>query len=564
LRGRLRGLNATRSQWVAERAPLPPAATDWPAPPVDTARAALAEADRQLRDQFPEHELRRAVEDGEAAVRAAAGKVSTEPAVRARAEEFVASQPAAADEALRREAEEAAHDRALTAAGVRAGADRELADAETEVTATKAPPDRPRHAEVPAEPVDRADALRRAAAASEEAAQHQSVVTERERERDAAGAEAERAEIRAGLLRDQAGVLRDVEAAPAAVGDVSEVDAEVRARVRHLAAEVDAAEGAYNSAMSTRSKAAEALRTWAGADRFALVAEDEHGRAVKLLRDLFRSDQLFERVAPRAGEMAADLENRHRLIDQLLAEVEVHKRNVVSRLAGLVDDALGDLARASTLSELDDNIGPWAGQRFLIVEPRQRPTAEQIEVRVADLIDQMLAAGRVELDTIELLWKATEAAVTDGFRASVLKPAPDQPTGRTPVEDMRKWSGGENLTASLVLFCVMAKLRAEKRTGTRAGTAGGVVPLDNPLGKANYVPFLELQRKVAAANGVQLVFWTGIGDLGAVTAFPRIAAMHKRPSTSRAGAAYVTVDGDASFTRRTQVLDVVATGRRDD
>ncbi len=403
-----------------------------------------------------------------------------------------------------------------------------------------------------------------AAAANEEATQHQSVVAERERERDAAGMEADRAEIRAGLLRDQAGVLRDVEVAPIAVGFVSDIDADVRAQVHDLAADVDEVDGVYNSAMSTRFKAAEALRTWAGADRFSIVAEDEHGRAVRLLRELFRGDQLFERVAPRAGELAADLENRHRLIGQLLAEVEIHKRNVVTRLAALVDDTLGDLARASSLSELGDDIGPWAGQRFLIVEPRQRPTAEQTEVRVADLIDRMVSAGRVELDTIELLWRATEAAVTDGFRASVLKPAPDQPTGRTPVEDMRKWSGGENLTASLMLFCVMAKLRAEKRTGTRAGAAGGVVPLDNPLGKANYLPFLELQRKVAAANGVQLVFWTGIGDLGAVTAFPRIAAMHKRPSTSRPGVAYVTVDDDASFASRSQVVDVVAAGRRDD
>jgi hypothetical protein len=123
---------------------------------------------------------------------------------------------------------------------------------------------------------------------------------------------------------------------------------------------------------------------------------------------------------------------------------------------------------------------------------------------------------------------------------------------------MRKWSGGENLTASLVLFCVLARLRAEQRTGAKNGSAGGVVPLDNPVGKANYLPFLDLQRRVARASGVQLVFWTGIGDLGAVTTFPRIAAMHKRPSTTRAGRAYVQVDPDNS-----QVVDVVSAVRRE-
>ena len=116
-----------------------------------------------------------------------------------------------------------------------------------------------------------------------------------------------------------------------------------------------------------------------------------------------------------------------------------------------------------------------------------------------------------------------------------------------------------NLTASLVLFCVLARLRAEQRTYDKATSGGGVLPLDNPVGKADYLPFLELQRKVARANGVQLLYWTGIGDLGAVTTFPRIAAMHKRPSTTRVGRAFVTMDADKSR----QVLDIASAVRHE-
>jgi hypothetical protein len=128
---------------------------------------------------------------------------------------------------------------------------------------------------------------------------------------------------------------------------------------------------------------------------------------------------------------------------------------------------------------------------------------------------------------------------------------------------MRKWSGGENLTASLVLFCVMARLRTEQRTGRGTSSVGGLVPLDNPLGKANYLPFLDLQRRVAKASGVQLVFLTGIGDLGAVTAFPRIAAMHKRPSATRPGRAYVSNDLDNSAAGTSQLVDVASSVRRE-
>lgn len=102
---------------------------------------------------------------------------------------------------------------------------------------------------------------------------------------------------------------------------------------------------------------------------------------------------------------------------------------------------------------------------------------------------------------------------------------------------------------------MLARLRAEQRTANKSASTGGVLPLDNPLGKANYVPFLELQRRVARANGVldrrRL-------DLVAVTRFPRIAAMHKRPSTTRAGRAYVQVDEDNS-----RVLDPVSAVRHE-
>ena len=462
---------------------------------------------------------------------------------------------------LRQVAEEAAHERSREAGKAKTRAEIALRDARSEVDRTKLPAGRAQHADIPVSPIDREDALRRAAAANEESTRHQSVVNEREEGRDNAQRSAERTRIRAGMLRDQSEKLRQVDVGDIAIGEVSSDDEEVRRRIGELARDVDVADSAYDIAMTSRSQRADQLAKWAGADRFVVADDDEHGRAIRVLRDLFRSEQPFERVAPRASELAAELQNRDRLIAQHLEAVEVTKGHVVTRLADLVDEALGDLSRASSLSELPEDIGPWAGHRFLIVEPRQRPTKDQTRVRVSDVVDLMVQAGKVEIDPVELLWRATEASVTEGFRATVLKPGPDQPTDRTSVEDMSKWSGGENLTASLVIFCIMAKLRAEKRTGTRSKVYGGLVPLDNPVGTANYLPFLELQRKVAATSGVQLVYFTGLGDLGAVTAFPRLAAMHKRPSTSRPGRAYLRNDEDASFTQGAQVLDVVGSGR---
>jgi hypothetical protein len=133
---------------------------------------------------------------------------------------------------------------------------------------------------------------------------------------------------------------------------------------------------------------------------------------------------------------------------------------------------------------------------------------------------------------LELLWQATNAVVGDGnWKARVLKPSTALALERVSVERMRKWSGGEKVTISLLLFCMVAKLRATSRGRDVPGL--GALPLDNPLGKANYVVFLDLQRKVANANGVQLIFLTGVGDMKAVGRFPNIIRLRNAANRGR-------------------------------
>jgi hypothetical protein len=555
LRGEIRALAERGKAWAGRREglPRPAAATDLH---LDAADAAVDEAERQLREGFPERELRLSVERGEKRVAEVARAWHGRPEeIRRRAAELAATAEGA-DQTLRREAAARAAHRGAQANQAVGAARLERDNAERELGGV--PRSKPRPGDEIETPEDRDHALWLAAAADAELSERQLEFTRLERERDTARSSAQRERTRAGLLKDQAERLREVEAAAEASGAVPEDDDETRAAVAGLVSDLDGARMAEESAGRARAAQLDKLHRWASQDRFAAVAEDEHGQAVHRLREMFTGERVIERVAAHAGDLAEDLDMRERAIGQQLVQVETHKSNVVVRLTDLVDDAIGLLGRASSLSELPEGIGPWEHRQFLVVEARTRPSREQIGLRVGELVDRMVVGGRIELDAVELLWRATEASVVEGFRASVLKPAPDQPTGRTPVEEMRKWSGGENLTASLVLFCVMARLRAEQRTGARAGSAGGVVPLDNPVGKANYLPFLDLQRRVARASGVQLVFWTGIGDLGAVTTFPRIAAMHKRPSTTRAGRAYVQVDHDNS-----QVVDVVTAVRRE-
>ncbi|MFC9434459.1 hypothetical protein [Nocardia sp. NPDC057030] len=523
---------------------------------IEAARTKLAVFEKQLREQFPESSLRQAVLTAEEEVtRAASAWNTNDDQTRCRAIELAAT-TAAADSAARSDARSRAahvHTRAQSDLGVanerwRIARDRR-AKAETE---------RPRGIITADNPKNRDHATLLADAQADEMAVRESERHRVDGDRKSALAEAGLAENRGQMLNDQAALLRDIEAASASSTFVPDDNAEVRQRTRVMLDALSSASAVLNAAERARRERADELSRWAGTDEFAAVAEDEHGSAVRQLRDMFWDKGHLDRVADRIPELTDALEMRKSAIVQQLAQVEQHKDNVVVRMIDLVDDALSVLTRAATLSELPAGIGPWEHKRFLIVEARSRPSREQIGLRVGELIDAMVQARRIEADPAELLWRATEVAVPDGFRATILKPAPDQPTARIPVEEMRKWSGGENLTASLVLFCVLARLRAERRTGDRTGTAGGVLPLDNPVGKANYLPFLDLQRRVARACGVQLVFWTGLGDLGAVTTFPRIAALHKRPSATRPGRAYVLPDAS-----NTQVLDIVSAVRNE-
>ena len=546
-RSRVTELGLKQSDWLRRRAGLPEGA-DLGSVTIEAAEVAIKEHERMLREAYPEDELRRRVDQASEALQDAEVVWTSRPfEVRALAEEFAVT-PAGVDVDLRAgELTRAEED--ATAASERLGEARvELKSAEAEL-AERTPSDRLRHSSEELEtPRDLAHSIEMAEAAEALGAEWQLRAGDAERQAGEVDKDIRAGRVRSGLLRDQADKVHSVEPGDVAAGRVPDGDDEVRSAAGAVVAGLEAAEGAYSSAASMRSVRADDLRSWANQDRFARVADDGNGDAVRMLRERLRAQNLVDTVAPQADAWVSDLAVRHAAIEAQLSQVEQTKQNLVGRLGALVEDHLSVISRASALSELPDGIGPWAGARFLDVAPRSRPNREQITVRVAGLVDRMVSAGRVELDGPELLWQATDAAVEGGFKATILKPAPEQPTARTPVESMSKWSGGENLTASLILFLVLARLRSEQRTGRRAGASGGLVALDNPLGKANYLPFLDLQRRVAKVTGAQLVFFTAIADLGAVTAFPRIVAMHKRPSLSRQGVAFAIIDPEHSYT----------------
>jgi hypothetical protein len=86
-----------------------------------------------------------------------------------------------------------------------------------------------------------------------------------------------------------------------------------------------------------------------------------------------------------------------------------------------------------------------------------------------------------------------------------------------PVTKLAAFSGGQRVTAAILLYCVIVRVRSDQ--GDMLTDCGFLV-LDNPFGQANHFPLVDLQLNMARVMGVQLIYFTGINDLEALASFP--------------------------------------------
>ncbi|MEV6932818.1 hypothetical protein AB0M46_51160, partial [Dactylosporangium sp. NPDC051485] len=301
-------------------------------------------------------------------------------------------------------------------------------------------------------------------------------------------------------------------------GDVDEARESTRGARRAL----QAADRALVGARAKLGGEAHRIDRWAAEERFAAVSPEVRGR--------FRGE-----VSTVDARLVEQLQlYRHGLAGELDA-VEKDKHLVVTALCAEVREGLKTLQRAQHHAQLPPGLADHLrNRRFLDVGPRASVDTSDATVRsrVERLVDKLVAGGDAIPDGLALAWEAIAVVVGRGnFVARVLKPSTEITDDRQPVELMSKWSGGEKVTISLLLFCMLARLRAANRGGDVPGL--GVLPMDNPLGTANYVAFLDLQRRVAAANGIQLVFLSGLGDMRAVGRFPNVVRMRNTHNQGR-------------------------------
>jgi hypothetical protein len=506
-----------------------------PAEPVDALRRTFASASEAYAKVEVGSDLRAELEQAESAEASAGSAVeSLDGAVRARAAELLET-PDGSDAAARaaalaraRRVVDGLEDERTEAIGLVSTRRAEL-DVLPLQSGAASPAERPRDIEHGLELIDAAGLEASAAARKWEELQER---------RAAAEATLESARNSAsgfGLLADSLAHLVTGDE----TGTVAAYDADVdTARAQHtrLNATLSEAQESADAGDRRVRAAADQLAQYATEKRFEKLTTPVRQQVISIRRD---------QLPAHAAEWAEALRPRLRSLTDDLAQIDRHRGGIITRLQGMVDGALRTLRSAQRVSRLPDGLGDWSGQEFLRIrftELEDNALTEKLGEVVDEAAAGKTADGRdVKRDGLSLVLRGVQAAAPKGFRVDMLKPDSVLRTERQRVSEIRDvFSGGQQLTAAIILYCTLAALRANNR-GKARNRHSGVLFLDNPIGRASAGYLLELQRAVAEALGVQLIYTTGLFDAGALSEFPLIVRL-RNDADLRAGRKYLSVD----------------------
>ncbi|MEU7470986.1 hypothetical protein AB0A94_21030 [Streptomyces sp. NPDC044984] len=349
---------------------------------------------------------------------------------------------------------------------------------------------------------------------------------------DAAGGFDEISAMLRDLLREHAPEeeQEQPEPYPGGLDEARQSAAESRRSLRGCAADLSAAESAVR-------EASDILVRHANSTRYEQVRTP----ARQQIRELPAS------ALPEHAQKWADaFAPRLRVLTDELEQLERNRDSIVDRLRGLVESALATLRSAQRLSRLPEGLGEWSGQEFLRIR-FEEPDQATLTERLGEVVDEATRAAvkknsDLRRDGMSLLLRGVAAALQPkGVAVEILKPDAVLRAERVPVGQMGDvFSGGQLLTAAIALYCTMAALRSNDR-GRDKHRHAGTLFLDNPIGRANATYLLELQRAVADALGVQLLYTTGLFDTTALAEFPLVIRL-RNDADLRAGLKYISVE----------------------
>lgn len=230
------------------------------------------------------------------------------------------------------------------------------------------------------------------------------------------------------------------------------------------------------------------------------------------------SDRLARRVGAMAESAAGDL-----------AAMDTHRAILRDEMVALCREQRRLLREVSRTSRLPAGLGDLSGQAAIKIR-FEDASDDETAARLATRIDSWateLATNPKRASSAEVrarwLADAVRDTVRDRSRAGawsieILKPRID---GRVlyclPDRIPHEFSGGQVLTLAVLVYCALSGVRSAHRPG--GARPPGTLILDNPFGAASAEPLIEMQHRLAARTGLQLVCATGLNDANVDAAF---------------------------------------------
>jgi len=279
---------------------------------------------------------------------------------------------------------------------------------------------------------------------------------------------------------------------------------------------------ASNKLDEQRKSCVASIRQWTTDARF------EHLRNEVATRFRVLEPEPLEREAK---TFRAALDLRIREIARTLEDIERHRVLLTKLALNAAEEGLRQLKLADRSSRVPGNVPEIGGAQFLKIATKE-PTSPRARLElIGELIDSLI--DKDDFPTgIELVQKVVRK-VASPFRIKVLNPDPATPQRYIPITETARFSGGEQLTCAILLYCTLANVRA--RSHGRVRQPSSVLLLDNPIGRASRVRFLEMQREFARAMGIQLIYTTAVNDHEALSILPNVIRLRNERVDRRRG-----------------------------
>jgi hypothetical protein len=178
--------------------------------------------------------------------------------------------------------------------------------------------------------------------------------------------------------------------------------------------------------------------------------------------------------------------------------------------------------------------------------------ADHVGSRIREWLEQAVALHSqpdakavVPLEHAPLLKQIAVFILRDRLRFETIRVRTNWKVEYKPVTDLKLYSGGEKLMATLLLFFLSVRIGMETRLSAGMPDRNPVrtptmfIVLDNPIGEMNALQLVRPALEMAEKSNIQVIGWTGINDMNVLGLFPLVVSLRRRVGVSRT---YVEVE----------------------